>query len=334
MPFTPNDTGVGAAQTFTEFTFASPNPSDEHDYNQAVKRELLRLRSQRAAKRIIDSEALGDVPIPVGVHVDDPLPAADPELIPGILLKHGATGIIGEKEVGKSLVALEIQHCLLTGYPLWGSLEPTGIVDKTIHLLAEHTSYNLHQQYKRLKFQPLPTGKRLTIIGTEHLKDHKVIVSNGIRRDPAVEYYKRVVEGAGLVVFDPLAAFVQGPNVENDNASMRTLIDAMIEISQSTGAACLILGHKGKPTLIEGKPIRRAKYGTRGASAQEDAMTAVHYLEKTGRRTKGNEQIFALKPIHFKGEKRSPFHIVRNQKDLTHTLKNSSHIEINTDDDD
>lgn len=286
-------------------------------FKDQVRKDIFYMKAKTEAKRIVERQSLGKVEIPTGVLADGPLPPNPPELIEGILLAHGATGIVGAKETGKSLVALEIQHSLLTGEPLWGSIVPSTTVDKTVHVLAEHASPVLMGLYQRTE---LSSTGRLRIFGPEHLGGMKLLVSNGVRREEAVGFYKKLVEGAGLVVFDPLASFIQGQYAENDNAPMRTLIDAMIEISQSTGAACLVLGHQGKPTFFQGKQIKRTTYATRGASSVEDALTATHYLDRETGATINGCPVYELRPVHYKGLKASPFKLMRDPKTCRHTL--------------
>lgn len=286
-------------------------------FQDQVETELFRLKVRKKAQDEFYKESIGSLSIPEGLLIDAEMPPEPPELISGILLAHGATGIIGSKEVGKSLLSLEIQHSLLTGAPLWGSILPNIVVDKTVHILAEHASQVLMGLYQRTGLSK--TG-RLRIFGPEHLGPMKLLVSNGLRRDEAVSFYKKLVEGAGLVVFDPLASFIQGLAAENDNAPMRTLVDSMIEISQSTGAACLILGHQGKPTFFQGKHIKRSTYATRGASSSEDAMSAVHYLDREDGVKVNGQSVFSLRPVHFKGYKAPTFKLLRNSKTCVHTL--------------
>ena len=287
-------------------------------FADALATEVFRLKVRKTAKDLVDHDGLTKLLIPTGVLADDPLPPESPELIDGILLAYGATGIIGCKETGKSLIALEIQHSLLTGEPLWGGIKPSKVLNKTVHFLAEHASPILMGLYQRTGMTS--TGK-LRIFGPEHLGAMKLLVSNGSRREDALSFYKKLADGAGLVVFDPLAAFIQGQSSENDNAPMRSLVDAMIEIASSTGAACLILGHQGKPQFFQGKQVKRTSYATRGASATEDAMTAVHYLDSMPGVTVNGKPMFELKPIHYKGYKAPAFNILRDPKTLRHTLK-------------
>lgn len=286
-------------------------------FDQRVAEKLDQLRVFREAQRQLEISALDGVSFPNGVFVGDPLPPEPTELIDGVLLTHGATGIIGQKETGKSLVALEIQHSLLTGEPLWGMVKPNKVVDKTVHFLAEHASRLLIELYNRTKMRK---DVQLKIYGPEHLGAMKLLVSNGNRREEAVSFYKRLAEGAGLVVFDPLAAFIQGQSAENDNSPMRNLVDSMTEIATSTGASCLILGHQGKPLIFQGREIKRGAYATRGASATEDAMAAVHYLSKIPNTQVAGNTVFELRPVFYKGRRQPAYQLIRDHDTCRHTI--------------
>lgn len=291
--------------------------SQSEAFTRDVANELQRLRVREAARKLFDQESAQAFPVQEGVLAYGELPDEPPELIPGVLLAHGATGIISVKEGGKSLIGLEIESSLLTGQPLWGVLKPEKTVGKTVHFIAEHTSINLQQLFRRTQ---LPHEGNLRIFGPEHLGPYKLLITSGIRREAAVDFYKKLAEGAGLIVFDPLAAFIQGEQAENDNTPMRGLVDTMIEIAQSTGAACLVLGHQGKPIIHEGRQVKRYTYATRGASAVEDSLTAVHYLEKLENHVFNGNDVHSLKPIHYKGKKLRPFKLMRDKETCRHTL--------------
>lgn len=286
-------------------------------WESEVRAEMFRLKVRREARLRYEQELAGAFPVHDGVLAYGDLPSEPPELLEGVLLAHGATGIVAEKEAGKSLTALEIQSSLLTGTPLWGEIKPSKTVAKTVHFLAEHTSTTLQGLYHRTR---LPHAGELRIFGPEHLGPHKLLVSSGVRREAAVSYYKKLAEGAGLVVFDPLASFIQGQSAENDNSPMRNLIDTMIEIAQSTGAACLVLGHQGKPAFVNGHKVRKSSYATRGASSSEDAMTAVHYLDRVPNVKFGRNEVFELRAIHYKGIKPKPFQLIRDATTCRQTL--------------
>ena len=101
---------------------------------------------------------------------------------------------------------------------------------------------------------------------------------------------------------------------------MRQIIDAFIEIAQSTDAACLVLGHQGKPTFFQGKQIKKTLYATRGASAAEDAMTGVLYLDREQGTSIDGKDVYLLKPVHWKGFKAPTFTLLRDKKTVRNIL--------------
>lgn len=285
-------------------------------FQQQVRAELFRLQVRQEA-RILHEQTLETEATHKGVLAWGELPPESPELFPGLLLANGATGIVAPKETGKSLISLEIESSLLTGEPLWGDILPTVRVNRTVHFLGEHSSEVLQGLYHRTG---LPHSGDLRIFGPEHLRDYKVLVSNGVRRQRAIDHQKRLVDGAGLVVYDPLTAFIQGQGAENDNVAMRALVDTMIDVAQSTGAAVLVLAHQGKPQMVDGVEVSRTSYATRGASATEDAFTAVHYLNRIRGHEIGGNAVYVVNPVHFKGKKASQFKLERDGLSCRHTL--------------
>lgn len=241
-------------------------------FNQKVRRDAKRALEQED-RDAAASEFTGEMKL-----IYDALPTDTPELIPGLLPESGTAGIVGETDTGKSLIACEIGSSLLTGEPLWGSIEPARRLDKIVYILGEHTCQTIQGLFHRTK---LPHAGKFHLIGPEHLHPYKALVIGGVQQGAAVDRLMKWTEGAGLIVFDPLGGFAQGLNTENDSASMRTLIDSMSLIATKHGSACLILSHMGKPKMDDaGNEIRRISYAMRGSSAQEDALTHVFYLRK------------------------------------------------------
>ena len=286
------------------------------EFEKLVNLELNNLLVRAEAKRKFEETALTNFTMPRGTFASDPLPLSPPELIPGLLLAHGATGLIGMKETGKTLSALEMQHSLLTGKPLWDVITPNITIKKSVHFYAEHSCRTILEQYKLMQ---LPETDRQVFYGPEDLKQYKVLVSGGVCREHAVSVYKHLAEGAGLVVFDPIAAFIQGEGAENDNIQMRLLVDTMIDIARETGAGCLVLGHQGKPTLIHGELRSRDSYATRGASSIEDALTAVLYLNAKSEPV-GDRDVYEIVQRRFKGRKIKPFQLLRDRDTLRQTM--------------
>ena len=288
----------------------------EQIFEREVQQELFRLKVREDARRRYDEERLASLGLPIGVMAGDPISADVDELIPWMVPQHGGALLTGAKNEGKSLTAVEMQHSVLTGTPLWGHILPKRTVTGTIHFMGEHHSYMLQQLIQnKLKF---PSGLNMRIFGPEHLGDRRIIVSNGIRRNIAVDTYKKLAEGAGLIVFDPIASFIQGTeNAENDNTAMRQLVMSILEVASENGAACLILAHKGKPIFQEGKKMERYTYATRGASAVEDALASILYLSRIGK----DGSLYEVEQVHYKGPKADgPFKLHRSKETLRHTL--------------
>lgn len=295
----------------------SPLDRGSRHYNDQLEAEIFRLKVRKDAQHKFNEDETTNLEIPTGILIDGELPPDPPELLPNLLLAAGCNGIIGQKEVGKSLVSLELQYSLVTGEPLWNFITPTRTIEKSVHIVGEHSSSILMGLYHRMGLAK--TG-RIKLFGPDHIGPFKLIMSNGSRREEAVSRYKKMVEGAGLVVFDPIASFVSGEGSENDNAQMRHLIDSLTEIANSTGAACLVLGHQGKPTYVDGKMMKKSLYATRGASSIEDALVSTFYLDKERGVTIDNKEVFMLRQIHYKGSQGGSFKLLRDKKTCRHTV--------------
>lgn len=299
-------------------------------FKDQLASEIFRQKIRRDARRALEQEdrdiASADLPSEPKL-IYDPLPTDTPELIPGLVPESGTAGIVGETDTGKSLIACEIGSTLLTGEPLWGSIEPTRTIDKVVYILGEHTCQTVQGLFHRTR---LPHAGKFYLIGPEHLHPHKALVIGGVQQQIAVDRLSKWTEGAGLIVFDPLGGFAQGLSTENDSSSMRTLIDSMSLIAQRTGAACLILSHMGKPKLDEGgNEIRRTTYAMRGSSAQEDALTHVFYLRKAlqVKQQKDSSERFDLSIRKFKGNPSSEvYRLVRDPETKRNSLLNAKPV--------
>ena len=251
-------------------------------FKQQLAAEMFKQKIRRDAKRLIeDQERALDASSFDGqpALVYDPLPNETPFLIPGLLPENGTAAIVGETNTGKSLIAIEIASSLLTGEPLWEGIRPNRTIEKVMYILGEHTCSTLQGLYHRTQ---LPHAGQFHLIGPEHLHPYKALVIGGVQQQIAVDRLTKWCEGAQLIVFDPLAGFVQGQSAENDNATMRTLIDSMTLIASKVGAVSLILHHAGKPKMDDsGQEVRRTVYASRGASSIEDALAHVLYLRKS-----------------------------------------------------
>ena len=263
----------------------------------------------------------------IAVPITGPIAEGEPDIIPGFLPRGGQLVIAGETEVGKTLIALEVCSALTTGLPLWGDerLKPAITANKILYVLGEHYNEVIQRLWRKTQ---LPMSEHVWLIGPEKLGGDKWLVTNGKTNATAVDKFKRWAEGADLIIFDPLAAFVSGVDVENDNAQMRAVLDTMSLISQSSGAASLILAHQGKPTIDQrtGKEMARKKYAIRGASAIEDAATNIFYMgraEKAEEETK-DYKVYQLTKRKYKGDAPDEYRLVRDPETLVHAVLDST----------
>lgn len=250
-----------------------------------------------------------ELAVPITSHIDEDTSF----LIEGILPDNDLLGIIGETNVGKSLFAIELISALSTGAPLWGAITPNRQLKRILYVLGEHRTKTIVDLAHKTK---LPMSDTVLVLGPEKLSSDKWLVSQGRPQIPAIEKFKRWADGSELIVWDPMASFILGQESENDNVQMRLLIEAINQIGMSVGAACLVLGHKGKPSIDPmGKEHRRNSYATRGASGTEDAFTNIFYLNKGE-----SEHSYELIKRKFKGDVPSEFKLLRNPDTLTHSL--------------
>lgn len=244
------------------------------------------------------------------------------ELIPGLLPLKGQLVIAGETNIGKSLSALEITSSLITGEPLWGELTPNKTVNKVLYCLGEHYAEIIMRLAKLTK---LPFTDQVIIVGPEQLLWDKWLVSHGTINLQSFNKLDKWLEGVGLVVFDPLAAFISGEAAENDNVQMRLVLQTMNDLAHKAGASCLVLAHQGKPIIDKfGEEHSRKSYAIRGASAVEDAATNIFYLGRaegsSGAAQRNDMEIYSLKKRKYKGSAPDEYRLLRDSSTLCHTL--------------
>ena len=229
--------------------------------------------------------------------------------------------IAGETNVGKSLVAIETLSSLVTGTPLWGEIQPTHIIKKVLYVLGEHYSGVIQRLYQKTR---LPITDHVFLLGPEHLGADKWLVSRGQPNQQAMSKFKRWAEGCELIVWDPLSAFVIGEGVEQDNITMRLVLDQMGLVAQSVGAACLVLAHQGKPMMdFRGQEHARKSYAIRGASSLEDAATNIFYMahgEEDPTQKAAEGKLFEMRLRKYKGDAPELYRLLRSTETLTHTL--------------
>jgi hypothetical protein len=257
----------------------------------------------------------------IAVPITGPITEGEPDIIPGFLPRGGQLVIAGETNVGKTLIALEVCSALTTGFPLWGAdyLQPTTPVNKILYVLGEHYNEVIQRLWRKTN---LPMSENVWLIGPDKLMGDKWLITNGKTNLPAIDKFCKWAEGADLIVFDPLAAFVSGVDAENDNVQMRAVLDTMSIITQTSGAACMILAHQGKPQQDRfGNENARKKYAIRGASAIEDAATNIFYMSHGDPSAATKDfDLFTLTKRKYKGEAPDEYRLIRDRHTLCHTL--------------
>lgn len=234
-------------------------------------------------------------------------------LIPQFLPNHGYFQITGETDVGKSLISLEIAYSLVTGAPLWGQFQPEVTLPQITYFLGEHGEVDLKQKWQLLGFTIPPHTVKV-------IEANMPIVSRGVVSQDAITFYTIKAEGSRFIFFDPIAAYLDGPDAENDNVAMRGLTNAFREIGRKVGAQVCGNHHFGKPHYDEKARgfVHREKYAGRGASAIEDATTVGWYLTED---TLQRRRVFRLAPNKPKGDYPAFILLHRDELTLRHTVE-------------
>ena len=273
----------------------------------------------------IDPSQIGPFPPldQVSIPITTPVVAGPPDIIDGLIPKTGAVIIAGETNTGKSLISLEMISALVTGSKLWGELTSLKPITKVLYILGEHHSETIQRLWAHTG---LPMTDQVRLLGPENIGLDKWLVANGKPNLQAMDKFRYWAEGMELIVWDPLGAFCIGEGIENDNVQMRLVLDSMSMVAASTGAACIILAHQGKPVMDQrGQEMSRKSYAIRGASGIEDAATNIFYLGRaegasaTAAETR-DSKIFTLRCRKYKGLAPEEYRLMRDPATLCHTL--------------
>lgn len=255
--------------------------------------------------------AMIPTPPPPDVWVWSPPEPGPPDLIPGLLPRHGHLLIAGETDVGKTTVALEIAQAALDGKPLWGTgPTATSTISRVAYIMGEHHESVVQSLWRLMDFGGEPAIK----IRPPSLR--RALVSRGVLMERGITDLKDWCSDSQAIIFDPLNAFTAGSDVENDAVNMRACINAMQDVAG--GAALLILGHMGKPYYDQKrqKYEHRTSYASRGSSAIEDSVTSCYYMVAEGGPA---TEHFRLLRRKYKGDAPS-FYLLRRDSRNRHTL--------------
>lgn len=243
-----------------------PVPEDYVDpdsvrFEEAVQAEVSKLRIRReAAKRA----AQADDAVDLGRELDFSEPPGGlygKAWVTGVVPAGETTLVFGERNVGKSFVAIDIGLCVASGQSWHGRQVTKGNVlylagEGAIGLPARRRAWVEHHGGE------VPEGF--------HLRDRIVNLNN----PASMEAWQKVIveHDIDLVIIDTLRRAARGRELENPGDVQETveLVDDLRGVRH--GCSALVLGH---PTKTD--PRQPA-----GAGTLQDALPMIHRLEKDG----------------------------------------------------
>jgi hypothetical protein len=223
-----------------------------------------------------------------------------PWIIPGLHLAPGRPCIVaGYGASAKTLACQAMAIAAAAGRPVWGEFAPARPL-RVRHVDAEQGEGATRRRYKRL-------GYAMGITELD-LEDRLKMVSfpgiylSGKNSESA---WKRVADGADLVVIDSLRAMT--PGTDENSSDMRRHLDPLTRISEGTGCTFVVIHHAGK-TPTEPGSRRESRQQLRGSSGIFDAAGNVLLLTGKGSDPKKVEQ--AKAPADAEGGGLDPFYLV------------------------
>lgn len=139
-----------------------------------------------------------------------------------------------------------------------------------------HIDYEQGFRLTRERYQRLAAGMMVT---PDELRDRLSVVAMPqlYMDDPAHEKFLCAqVEGFDLAIVDSLRAC--GPSIEENDSSVRGLLDMLNRVSDKTGCCFIVIHHARKPAR-DGASAGGAKMAVRGSGAIFDACASVVILE-------------------------------------------------------
>ena len=194
-------------------------------------------------------------------------------LIDGLLQANGTAMLYGPPGIGKTFLALDWSLSTCVGRPWFGRKVSKG---RVAYIIAEG-AFGISERIDAwLKDRNVDTK---LVEGSFFAHDSAVILTNDGTVPAIVNWGKEY--RTNLFVFDTLARCA-GIDDENDAGQMNSVINAIDEIRDATGASILIIHHQGK----------NKSRGARGSSALEGAVDTVMSLDndKRGLRLKVTKQ--------------------------------------------
>ncbi|MCV2361003.1 helicase RepA family protein [Paucibacter sp. TC2R-5] len=189
-------------------------------------------------------------------------------LAKGWLPEQGTAGLVGDSNVGKSFVALDLGLSIARGVPWLGRPVIQGGV---LYVAAEgghgfgvrQDAYELHHSVN-LDDAPFGLVDSAIDLRTSLVDADRVIAA-------AKEFVADTGQPLRLVVLDTLARVMAGGE-ENSSPDMGAVINSAAKIAELTGALVLLIHHTGKD----------AKKGARGHSSLRAALDTQIIVTRTG----------------------------------------------------
>jgi hypothetical protein len=178
---------------------------------------------------------------------------------------------------GKTVAAQSMAVSIASGQKVWG-------VYNARQGRVLHIDYEQGFRLTRERYQRLAAGMMLAPQELEG-RLHVVPMPQLYLDNPAHEaFLTKQVEGYDMAIVDSLRAC--GPTIEENDSSVRGLLDMLNRISDKTGCCFIVIHHARKPQR-DGASAGGAKMAIRGSGAIFDACASVVILEaEKGKPTK------------------------------------------------
>jgi hypothetical protein len=166
---------------------------------------------------------------------------------------------------GKTFLAIDIALAVATGGTAWGSFgcKP----GRVGHLNFEMPRFELRRRYQRMalgRSLPPPGDLPISILSRHHMPGWFLYPVPEVRNSLI-----KFTRGMSLCIVDSLRAAC--PSLNEDKSEARLPLDMLMEVSDETGVAFLVLHHSPKPQGNAQREERAAIYQSRGSSAIIDA---------------------------------------------------------------
>lgn len=178
---------------------------------------------------------------------------------------------------GKTVTVQSMAVSIAAGQKVWGVY--TARQGRVLHIDYEQGFRLTRERYQRLAAGMMVTPDEL------QGRLHVVPMPQVYLDNPTHEaFLTKQVEGYDMAIVDSLRAC--GPSIEENDSSVRGLLDMLNRISDKTGCCFIVIHHARKPAR-DGASAGGAKMAIRGSGAIFDACSSVVILEaEKGKPTK------------------------------------------------